>query len=205
MADHVTCANDYGKCLETGKRQNTLSLKKRHWRGAPNNLLDVQICICLKCTALDSEGFSICRSIGYGHFNGSLKKDGPIPDSSKVSATYSNWKLLTQKIFQEECNCGTIIFCQWFKVRWRLSGTRFLLSVICYIVLETLATRIHPHNLKFLSTHLALDMSCCIDGHWPSLVAKCVIWSRWMIVWLTHVTCIINLLELASSYVCLCQ
>ena len=28
----------------------------------------------MKCTDLDSEGFSICRSRGYGHFNGSLKK-----------------------------------------------------------------------------------------------------------------------------------
>ena len=92
------------KSLENNDFKKTtkyLVVNKRHWRGAPNNLLDVSICICLKFTALDSEGFSICRSIGYGHFNGSLKKDGSIQDLvdsfSDLPSTYSYLKLLTQK------------------------------------------------------------------------------------------------------------
>ena len=54
------------------------------------------------------------------------------------------------------------LFCQRFKVPWRLSGNQ--VSVICYIVL---ATRIHPYNLKFLSIYLnvtrklvCLSLSC---------------------------------------------
>ena len=40
--------SEYGKCLETEKQQNPLLwIKKRHkkchWRGAPNDLLDVKI------------------------------------------------------------------------------------------------------------------------------------------------------------------
>ena len=37
----TTKSLEYGKCLETGKRQNPLNQQKRHWRGAPNDLLDV--------------------------------------------------------------------------------------------------------------------------------------------------------------------
>ena len=32
---------EYGKCLETGKRQNPLMVQNRSVQGAPNDLLDV--------------------------------------------------------------------------------------------------------------------------------------------------------------------
>ena len=37
----MTKSFEYGKSLETGKRQNPLRQQKRDWRGAPNDLLDV--------------------------------------------------------------------------------------------------------------------------------------------------------------------